>query len=131
MKKFFLFYVFICLTNFQAISGIIEGLVCSASSSAIADVYVRIAELNLYCITDKNGYFRTDTIPEGIYSLEFNHIGYNANFIEDIAVPKDGITNIDTVFLNLLIYNLDNVVVTAEGLDPARQNNSLQFNTVS
>lgn len=63
-------------------------------------------------VTNEKGRFEISGLPEGVFSIIINFIGYNQKKIEKIVVNKQNtVAEVGTIFLNMQTQTIDEVVV--------------------
>jgi len=71
------FFILQTSTSASLIKGDLQGVVLDGSNDKpLVNAVVKIEELNLYDIADKNGIFFLKNIPFGQYIIEVSHLGY-------------------------------------------------------
>ena len=71
-------------------SGALTGRVLEERTSRpVADVLVRLSDLGLSTVTDANGMFRFETVPEGAHVLAVEHLAYGEHAREVAVNPGE------------------------------------------
>ncbi len=128
MKKSIRYCYFILLLCIGSLVISLQGFAQGSLSGTVSDsetnellvgVNVVIPELNLGVATDPNGEYEFSDVPAGEYTLEARYIGYNL-YQQDITVT-DGEETVVDIELNESTLELDDVVVTAFGVERDRR----------
>jgi iron complex outermembrane recepter protein len=111
-----------CLFIIQKISadppanGSLSGTVVEKDkASPLEGASVYIPDLKVGTITDKNGFFKFNSLPSGTYLVEIHYIGY-ATFYQNVDFTKSPVLDVQ---LSLSTIEADEVVVT--GVSKATQ----------
>lgn len=90
----------------------ISGLVRSENHQALEGVSVAIQGTHLGCITNHQGHFYIDNLPEGLHKIEFHCLGYEPKECE-LHLRKDSLHQL-TFSLKETYQNIQEVVVRAK-----------------
>ncbi len=119
MRNFFLI-VLCCMVYYAKSQVYISGTIEDANThEKITGVNVYIPELNKGTISDTNGKYQLEHIPQGFLKIQFSHIGYKT------VVKTLNMYN-EKVVLNIALENTfiesEEVIVTAGGISTQHQN---------
>lgn len=110
MKKRLLTVLLCCFVSMSYAQITIQGKVIDEQGKSIVGAGVRVEYTTISTITDKNGEFTLENIPDGEHTLRASYTGYNAGR-KAIAASQESI-----VFqLELSPFNLNEVVITGTG----------------
>lgn len=100
--------------------GTIQGTVTdSTTSETLPGASILVRDLGTGATTDSEGNYTIDNVPVGTYELKASFVGYDAKILE-IEVTEG--TNMVNFSLVPSTYGMDDVVVTAFGLEKERRN---------
>lgn len=72
----------------QLSSGNIKGMICDAENSAkLIGASIHINSVNRSCVSDENGEFSLNNIPEGKYTLQISFMGYKSQ-LKQVELKK-------------------------------------------
>jgi iron complex outermembrane recepter protein len=118
----YIYTLIICLFVIQKISanpggsGTLSGTVVEKDkTSPLEGASVYIPDLKVGAITDKNGFFKFNSLPSGTYLVEIRYVGYST-FYQNVDFSKSPVLNVQ---LTLSTIEADEVVVT--GVSKATQ----------
>lgn len=97
--------------------GFIEGIVVNETKEPIANVSIQLNPGNYFDITDLEGHFILENIPEDVYQIKFEHIAYNPVDLKNIYIKKNQITVLDTIQLKSKIISTDEFIITADRIE--------------
>lgn len=117
------------VTYSQENSGIIEGTVQNPSGESLPGVHISILALQMGTVTNSNGEFRLASIPAGTHSLRISMVGFEPK--EESITIETGQTQILDIELSPLIFQSDEVVVTASRRSQLIGKVSVSMNTIS
>ena len=115
MKKFtfILFLVFGLNLVVLAHTGNVKGVITDSSTTKpIPLTNVLILKTGIGTAVDEKGHYRLDNVPEGIYQIQFSHMGYGT-VVKTIKIVADQEIILD-IKLRQVILNLSNISVTSE-----------------
>lgn len=122
-----LLLAFVCAfgtTDMLAQTGEITGtLIDSEDSQPLPGANVFIGSLNKGTATNSEGNFTIEDVPYGTYTVRFSFIGYNQKTMQ-VSVDR-AVVNLENIALQQSVQGLQNVVVTALGIE--RQEKSLGY----
>jgi len=111
------FFLIICLLFFLqtfAKSNTIEGRVIeSRTGEPLIGANISIIENNRGTATDRNGYFRIERLPEGIYTLRVQYVGYSP-VTQTITIPETD--DFIEITMEERTLEIDEIIVTASPL---------------
>jgi len=94
-------------------SGRIHGTIIDASAGqGIAFVQVKLVELSMGSISDEEGNFEINNVPEGSYTLQVSMLGFITELINDYKVDSGESRNL-RIRLQPEQYDLDEITVSA------------------
>ncbi|MFW6100865.1 MAG: carboxypeptidase-like regulatory domain-containing protein [Bacteroidota bacterium] len=113
MKRFILILFFtatgLTLTHAQnTLQGTIKDM---ETDKTIEGVHVFVPELQKGTITNTDGTFELNNLPEGIFKVQFSHIGYK-NIIRNVTIASDTVDEIRIV-LEPTVIQSEAVVISA------------------
>lgn len=95
--------------------GIIKGLVYdNISNEPLPFAFVQVEGTNIAAQTDENGKYLLENIPNGLYNLKCNYVGYNSYTIYEIQVTSARIAIVDFA-LSMNTKDLNEIVIKADG----------------
>ncbi len=97
--------------------GGIEGIVVNETKEPITNVSIQLKPGNYFDITDSEGHFILENIPEAEYQILFDHIAYNPFNLKNIYIQKNQITVLDTIQLKSKIISTDEFIITADRIE--------------
>jgi len=114
-------FIFMLLINLYTIKGYsqdavhiggIKGLVMdNVTLQPVPFCNVYIKEINIGTISNEDGHFYLENIPEGRYSLIFSFVGYQEKIISEIRVVRDKTSFIEVKLLEN-VFSLDAAEIT-------------------
>ena len=110
MQRVFLPLVYFLPLILSAEDYSIRGSVTDQEGNSVSEVHITLSPELLTIYSDIDGSFQFENVPNGVYNLYFQHIGYLDSSIEVY------VHNGDALIQTTLIYdvlNLENVVITA------------------
>ena len=110
MQRIFLFIVYFLPLILLAEDYSIRGSVNDQEGNSVSEVHITLSPALLTIYSDIDGSFQFENVPNGVYNLYFQHIGYLDSSIEVY------VNNGDVLIQATLIYDildLENVVITA------------------
>lgn len=110
-------------------TGSIEGTVQNRSGETLPGVHVTIPELEMGTVTNSGGVFHLSNIPVGSHILNISMVGFEEN--RDTVTIKGGQTITFDIELTPLVFQSDEVVVTASRRSQLIGKVSVSMNTVS
>ena len=103
-------------------TGSIQGVIKDASSAqGIEFVQVKIVELSIGSITDKNGNFKINTVPPGTYTIELSMLGFVAKTLNEYQVEA-GKKQDMAIQLHPEQYKLSEITVSATKISKTIRN---------
>ncbi|RTY89761.1 TonB-dependent receptor [Flavobacterium sp. RSP46] len=112
MKKLFILLILMCTKLvFAQESGRIKGIVKDTNGIALSGATVQVNQLKKGTITDKDGNYSVDKVPEGKYTVTISFVGFESA-TQSVAVLK-GKTAEANVNLQEVSNMLNDIVVTA------------------
>ncbi|RLD92213.1 MAG: hypothetical protein DRJ29_12360 [Bacteroidetes bacterium] len=103
-------------------TGSIQGVIKDASSAqGIEFVQVKIVELSIGSITDKNGNFKINTVPPGTYTIELSMLGFVAKTLNEYKVEA-GKKQDMAIQLHPEQYKLSEITVSATKISKTIRN---------
>jgi len=113
MKRYILILLFIgtglAITNAQnTLQGITKDM---ETNKAIEGVHVFIPELQKGTITNVDGTFELNNLPEGSFKVQFSHIGYK-NIIRNVTIASDTVNQMQ-ILLDPTVIRSETVVISA------------------
>lgn len=101
-------------------TGDVEGQVTDAETEELlTGATVLIEEAERGAITDDEGFFRIEGVPEGTYNVRVTFVGYET-FTDEIEVVADEVTSMN-ITLGVGEVGLDELVVTGYGVQERRE----------
>lgn len=97
--------------------GGLEGIVVNETKKPIANVSIQLNPGNYFDITDSEGHFILENIPEAEYQIMLEHIAYNPINLKNINIKKNQITILDTIQLESKIISTDEFIITADRIE--------------
>jgi hypothetical protein len=94
------------------------------------NVIVLTADSTIYTstITDKNGFFKTDGLSQGVYKVLFSSLGYKTKFLDiDITNHNDGILVLEDVYLDENSELLQEITIEARRIQQNIDNKQYMF----
>jgi len=110
--SFFLTAVF-CYSSESPGTGTLKGRVADAGGRPIVKAHVQLAETMVGCVTDQDGCFVLEQVPEGVYSLRITHIAYTKRVVSPVVIRKHKTNDLGTVYLRGTVLHTPGVSVTA------------------
>ena len=104
------FLTAICFAQVVEVKGTVLDAEYGEEPLAFADVKVNGTELEV--VTDENGFYELNLLP-GIYTLEFEFIGYDTKLISEIEITESGV-QLDPVILGSKKFSTDEGIVLSE-----------------
>jgi iron complex outermembrane receptor protein len=80
------------------------------NGAALTGVNILVQKLNIGAVTNSDGAFIIDNLPDGVYNVRFSYLGYSTE-VKSVIIPSDSAENIK-VALKEASINLNEVVVT-------------------
>ena len=112
MKKTYIIILLLFANIAFSQTGSINGQIFDAETNlAISNSNILISSLQLSTISDIDGYFKFDNIPEGKYDLNISHIGYSTGKVK-VQVLQGKTVNL-TLKLNPVSITTGEIVVTS------------------
>jgi iron complex outermembrane recepter protein len=134
MKLFYFIFlmVFSLTTTFafatkksNGLKGSFSGKITTSNGDAIIGASIYFTDIKVGSVTDGNGHFIFQNIPEGKHLIEISHVGYST-IIEPIEINGD--TKKDFVLSQMVVEN-NAVIVT--GVGSATTSKKIPFSVVS
>ncbi|HES60020.1 MAG TPA: TonB-dependent receptor, partial [Caldithrix sp.] len=97
----------------------------------ITNITVQVDPGNYTDITDHNGYFIVDNIPEGNYQIKLQHVAYQTKLIKHVTVTKMRLTSLDTIRLTQKILLSEEFIITADRIEKDPFESSSAINVIS
>lgn len=125
IKTGVIFFLFIFSAYAQK-TGSIEGIVTDEDNYKVEDVSVLLKETNYGTLTNSEGYYLLEDIPEGNYELEISFLGLQT-IIENVSVKADEKTAVNFT-LETGFSELSTVMIKGEAM--REKNRSITKNTI-
>ncbi|HPB01538.1 MAG TPA: carboxypeptidase-like regulatory domain-containing protein [Bacteroidales bacterium] len=113
---------------FSQAGGTIKGTLINSVTKdpvPLANVYVKYGENLIGAQTDFDGNFTIKPVPSGVYSVNFQCVGYTSKIVADVRIVQDKITFLNNVELIYGVTIGDSLVVDIYGdpiIDPETPN---------
>ncbi|MEM0991752.1 MAG: TonB-dependent receptor [Bacteroidota bacterium] len=85
MRKFYLLFLCLGISNFLFGQASITGEITNEETETLAGVTLQILNSNLTAVTDANGLFEIENVPEGRHQLKIDYLGY-ATQVKQVTV---------------------------------------------
>ncbi len=126
MKKYILVCIVALCSHVSNSQNRISGQVSETATLPLPGATIYMPEINKSTITDKNGFYAIDNIPNGKFKVQFSYLGY-ANAIETLVLTNSNIT-LD-VNLKPTIFEAEEIVVTG-GYNSTQHENAVKIDVL-
>ena len=110
MQRVFLPLVYFLPLILSAEDYSIRGSVTDQEGNSVSEVHITLSPELLTIYSDIDGSFQFENVPNGVYNLYFQHIGYLDSSIEVYVRNGDALIEITLIYD---VLDLENVVITA------------------
>ena len=123
MKKIFILGLMALLCHLASAQHKLSGSVITGNSQPLLGVTIYIQEINKGTISDANGYYQLNNLPEGELKVQFSFIGFT-NSIETVDMAKGDV--ILDVKLNQTSIETEEIVVSG-GFNTTQHENAVKI----
>lgn len=122
-------FIFFILSGSHVFAGGVEGFVAS-EEGPVEFATVSIQDQNLGAVTDADGWFSINNLPQGNYTLVVNSLGFK-NLQIEFELREDELKNLGQIYITKDILGLEEVVVTGTRSQISRYQSPVIINTIS